>query len=154
VRPLVFGLTLLVLAAGCGEDEPIPLSEYRDRANAICRENNTEGSAEVTQLRERLEDGGELEPDELAEVNEKVLELLRESHDRLADIPLPDEKADAAEAYEQQVGEATDAFADLVEAQEDGNDEQLLEAADRQEATATDVKQAAAELGLDECAGG
>ncbi len=59
MRPLVFGLTLLVLAAGCGEDEPIPLSEYRDRANAICRESNTEGSAEVTQLRERLEDGGE-----------------------------------------------------------------------------------------------
>jgi hypothetical protein len=98
VRPLVFGLSLLVLVAGCGEEEPIPLSEYRDRANAICRENNTEGRAEVNQLRERLEAGGELEPDDLAELNGKVLELLREGHDRLADIPPPDEKADAAEA--------------------------------------------------------
>jgi hypothetical protein len=151
MRPLVFGL-LIVAAAGCGEDEPIPLTEYRDRANAICRENNTEGRAEVDQLRERLEDGGELEPDELAELNGKVLELLRESHDRLAAIPPPAEQADAAKAYEQQVGEASDAFADLVEAQQHGDDAQLEEAFERNEALAEDVKKAAADLGLDECA--
>jgi aminopeptidase N len=153
VRLLVFGLSLLVVAAGCGGEEPIPLSEYRDRANAICRENNTEGRAEVAQLRQRLEAGGELEPDELAELNGKVLELLREAHDRLADIPPPDAKADAAEAYEQQVGEANDAFADFIEAQQDGSDAQLLEASDRNEALGEDAKKTAADLGLDECAG-
>ena len=147
-------LSLLVLAVGCGGEEPISLTEYRDRANAICRENNTDGRAEIDQLREQLEAGGELEPDELAELNGKVLELLRAAHDRLADIPPPDEKADAAEAYEQQVGEANDAFADFIEAQQDGSDSQLLEASDRSEALGEDVKKAASDLGLDECASG
>jgi hypothetical protein len=144
---------MLVLAAGCGEEEAISLSEYRDRANAICRDNNTDGRAEIAKLRERLEAGGELKPDELAELNGKVLELLRESHDRLADIPAPDEKADAAEAYEQKVGEATDAWADFVDAQQDAGGDELLAASDRSEALAADVKEAAGDLGLDECAG-
>ena len=152
MRLLIFGLSLLVLAVGCGEEEAISLSEYRDRANAICRDNNTEGRAEIDKLRARLEASGELNRDELAELNGKVVELLRESHDRLADIPPPDEQADAADAYEQKVGEATDAFANFIEAQQDGDDDELLAASDRNEALAADAKEAAGDLGLDECA--
>ena len=59
MRVLVSGL-LILAAAGCGEDT-IPLAEYVNRANEICRDNNTRGRAELERVRERLEADGERE---------------------------------------------------------------------------------------------
>jgi hypothetical protein len=143
---------MLVLAVGCGEEEPISLSEYRDRANAICLESNTDEKAELLDRRAELEADGELDRDEVQELNREVLERARESTDLLVDIPPPDEGRADADTYEQRVQDANDAFEDMIEAFEDGDDERAAEALDRNEARIEEAKEAATGLGLDECA--
>jgi hypothetical protein len=150
---LVAGLLFLAAAGGCGEDT-IPLADYVERANAICRDNNTRGRAELERLRNRLEADGELDSEELPELNRKALEILRPGLDRLAALPPPDEQQDVAEAYERASREANDAFADVIEAQEDGDTERFRDAKALNEKHVQETREAAAELGLDDCAPG
>jgi hypothetical protein len=151
MRVLVVGLVLVALA-GCGGEDTIPLSEYVDRANAICQESNTEGRDEIRQFRDEREADGNLDRNEVQEVNRKALDTARDSTERLADIPPPDERRADAEAYEQRVREANDAFGDMIEAVEDGDTERAGEALDRNEKLIGDAKDLARDLGLDECA--
>jgi hypothetical protein len=153
VRVLVSGLLVLVAAGGCGEDT-IPLADYVKRANAICRDNNTRGRAELDKVRKRLEADGELDSEEVPELNRKALEILRPGLDRLAELPAPDQKQDVAEAYERASREANAAFADIVKAQEDGAIEPFRDAKARNEKHTKEVRDAANELGLDDCAPG
>jgi hypothetical protein len=153
VRVLVPGLLVLAAAGGCGEDT-IPLADYVKRANAICRDNNTRGRAELERVRNRLEADGELDVEELPELNRKALESLRPGLDRLAELPPPDEQQDVAEAYERASREANDAFADVIQAQEDGDVERFRDAKARNEEHTQDAREAAAELALDDCAPG
>jgi hypothetical protein len=150
MRVLVSGL-LVLAAAGCGEDT-IPLAEYVERANAICADNNTRGRAELAKVRDRLEADGELDEQELPELNRKALEILRPGLERLADLPPPDEKQDVADTYERASRDANDAFADVIQAQEDGDTEQFRDARARNEEHTADAREAATELGLDDCA--
>ena len=106
MRVLVSGLLVLAAAGGCGEDT-IPLADYVERANAICRDNNTRGRAELDKVRNRLEADGELDSEEVPELNRKALEILRPGLDRLAELPPPDEQQDVAEAYERASRERT-----------------------------------------------
>jgi hypothetical protein len=153
VRHLLSGLLLLALAAGCGDDETIPLSEYVERANAICRENNTKGRAEVDRLRKELEAGGELGDDDIVELNRKTLEVLRPGMERLEALPAPDEQREAAEDYERLTHEANDAFAEVVDAADDGDSERMAEAIDRNKQRARESHEVATDLGLDDCVG-
>jgi hypothetical protein len=153
VRVLISGLLVLAAAGGCGEDT-IPLADYAERANAICRDNNTRGRAELERIRHRLEADGELDSEELPELNRKALEILRPGLDRLAELPPPDQEQDVAEAYERASREANDAFADVIQAQEEGDIERFRDAKARNEKHTQDAREAAAELGLDDCTSG
>jgi hypothetical protein len=153
VRVLVSGLLVLAVAGGCGEDT-IPLADYTERANAICRNNNSRGRAELEKVRTRLEADGQLDSDELPELNRKALEILRPGLDRLAELPPPDQQQAVAEAYERASREANDAFADVINAQEDGDLERFRDAEARNEKHTREAHEAAAELGLDDCAPG
>jgi hypothetical protein len=150
VRLLVSGLLTLTVAAGCGEDT-IPLAEYVERANAICRDNNTRGRAEIDRFRKQLEADGELEPDEIAELNRKTLEIARPGLDRLTALPPPEEREDTAEAYERASREANEAVEDVIDAYEEGDAKRLRDAIARNKARGQDSKEAAADLGLDAC---
>lgn len=153
MRVQVAGLLVLVTVGGCGEDT-IPLADYVERANAICRDNNTRGRAELERFRNRLEADGELDSEELPELNRKALEILRPGLDRLAELPPPDEQQDIAERYERASREANDAFADVIEAQENGDTERFRDAKARNTMHTQQAREAAAELGLDDCAPG
>jgi hypothetical protein len=151
VRALVFGLLLLTVAVGCGEEDPIPLSEYIDRANEVCHYSNTEERADLQRLYDEATADG-LDRDEVQEINREVLERARDSTERLAEIPPPDERRADAEAYERGVEEANDAFEDMIEAIDDGDSERAGEANDRNDAAIEKAKDVAGDLGLDECA--
>ena len=153
MRVLVSGLLVLAAAGGCGEDT-IPLDDYVDRANAICRDSNTRGRAELQSARNRLEADGELDSKELPELNRKALEILRPGLDRLAELSPPDKQQDVAEAYERASRDANDAFADVIKAQEDGDIERFRDAKARNEKHTKEARDAATELGLDDCAPG
>jgi thioesterase domain-containing protein len=153
VRLLVAGLLVLAAAGGCGEDT-IRLADYVERANAICRDNNTRGRAELERVRNRLEADGELDSEELPELNRKALEILRPGLDRLAELSPPDQQQDVAETYERASREANDAFADVIKAQEDGDIERFRDAKARNAKHTQQAREAAAELGLDDCAPG
>jgi len=153
VRVLVSGLLVLSAAGGCGEDT-IPLADYVERANAICEDNNTRGRAELQRARKRLEADGELDSKELPELNRKALEILRPGLDRLAELPPPDQQQDVAETYERASLDANDAFADVIQAQEDGDVERFRDARASNEKHTQDAREAADELGLDDCAPG
>jgi hypothetical protein len=62
------------------------------------------------------------------------------------------QQQDVAEAYERASQEANDAFADVVQAQEDVDVERFRDARARNEKHVRDAREAAVELGLDDCA--
>ena len=62
------------------------------------------------------------------------------------------ERQDVAEAYERAAREANDAFAGVIEAQEDGDLERFRDARARNEKLTRDAREAALEFGLGDCA--
>ena len=153
MRVLASGLLVLAAAAGCGEDTD-SLCVYVKRANAICKDNNTRGRAELEQVRSRLEADGKLDSEDIPQLNRKALEILRPGLDRLAELPPPDEQQEVAANYERASRAANDAFANVVKAQEDGDIVRFREAKARNDKHIRDVREAATALGLDDCAPG
>jgi hypothetical protein len=92
VRPLLSGLLLVVAVAGCGED-PIPLAEYRERVDAICRSAGDKTDAVIAEL-DRMEDDGDVPRAERARIERKLVEIGRAANDELDDVPPPAERAD------------------------------------------------------------
>jgi hypothetical protein len=144
-------LLVAVAVAACGGEDSIPLSEYVERAERICRENETENAAELAKLRRELEDDGDFSPDDIVKVNRRALELVRPGVEELAALPAPDEHADAAADYERASHEAIDAMQDVVDAYDDADAEGIKDATARNRAAVADNKKAAAEFGLDGC---
>ena len=78
MRLLLSGLLLLVIA-GCGDDS-IPLNEYVERADNICRD--------------------VVEPTKNAKSMREIVDISRSAMTRIDELPRPDERQDDAEAFE------------------------------------------------------
>jgi uncharacterized alpha-E superfamily protein len=140
MRLLVSGLLTLTLVAGCGGDT-IPLAEYVERADDICRD----VKAKTNALVDEAEDAGG------AGAERKFLQLNQQGRDRIHELPTPSERQEDAQAFEQTLDDVIASLEDAAEAALERDDKAHDAALQRNQDSAKDWIRAAEDLGMKDC---
>jgi len=156
LRALPLLLLLGVLAAGCGgetgtaveekpqlADKTLPVDEYVRRADDICRD----VVKRVLKLRSRVQ--GSRSPDEVADVLEQQLEIVRQMGARLEALGSPEGKRAIAEEFVADIRDAEPHLERTISAMRDGDQKRANEAAQRYREASLESARQVQNSGLD-----
>jgi hypothetical protein len=164
VRWMLSGLLAVTVAVvGCGGDDddapeakglsgdPIPLAAYIKQADKICKAGRIRAREELSQLQARLQDDGELTPEDVMQLNEEGATQVRPLVRELTQLPPPDTKRSEADAYTRAMQETLFALDDAVKAFHDGDEGKTNDALGRNREVAQDIVSNAKAVGFKEC---
>jgi hypothetical protein len=148
-------LALALLVAGCGAggaDRPkdgglsnktLPVNEYVERADDICREAATRALKLETEIKEADS------ADETADGIEKELQIIREMREDLEALGVPKGEADVAKELVAGIHDAEPHLERVVEAMRDGDEDAAKEAGKRYREASMESARQVQRSGLD-----
>jgi hypothetical protein len=161
-------VVLTVAVGGCGNDEPdrasgtpsrstatqptsVPLAEYIERADAICKRHRARATRQVRRDRRMMMLRGRLRPEDLLALNWTFNNMSLTVDDELRALPRPDDRADETLAYADAFEASARAGDDAGEAYLEGRRRQSQKLLKRSKRQASQAARLAQEIGFMEC---
>lgn len=145
---------MIVVAAGCTDDEPETLTteEFQEQANKICADTQQELNELEPEFPEgTLADASQSERDALADVIEDGAAIVERRRQQLADIRPPEEDQQQFDEVLALLDEQREQIDSLVVAIREGDDGAANDLVGESGESSTKLAELASELGVEEC---